>query len=192
MNYQNEGKSAVRVFAENLPQIPDEIINGLLKVTKDEDGRVIINAYAVVLQKQFAAVSCLILENADSMSKEKSRVAEELLQVTCGADLLDQVKVLSENLGSGTSKIGLAGLIQMIKKVIKWLIKNVFKKIPLWLNEFIDLLDEILHELFGIGSPKLANILARKEQNYLAQLTKLAVLNREERYLFDSIEEEEA
>ncbi len=191
MNTQTEGISMIELFADSLKQLPDEIIDGLLKATEDEDGKIAINSYAVVLKKQFTTISALLLENAGSMSKEKSRNAEELLKVTCGIELTQQVKVFSSNLGSNTSKISLAGLVQMIKKIIKWLVEFIFKKLPSWLNKLIDLIDEILNEVFGIGSPKLANVLSQKEQNYLSELTHLAILNREERYLYDDTEEDD-
>lgn len=178
-------------FAENLKEIPIDIIDGLLNVMEDEDGKLLIDAYSSVLKNQFSEISNLLIEKSEKMSSETSREAEELLKITSGVDLTTKVKPIAKNLGSSISKIGLAGIVQMIKKIIKWLIEFIFKKIPKWLNKLIDLIDEILNELFGIGSPKLANALSQKEQNYLSELTHLAILNREERYLFEDGDDDE-
>ncbi len=190
MSTSEGNKSLIVQFAENLRQIPDDIIEGVLNAMDDEDGKQIINAYAGAFKNQFDTISSLIEAGAGKMSKEMSREAEELLRVTSGVELTRQVKALCSNVKTNVMKIGLAGLIQMIKKIIKWLVTHIFQNLPDWLNSLLDLIDEILHEIFGIGSPKLANILAIKEQNYLAQLTKLAILNREERYLVDNMEED--
>lgn len=191
MSTTKENKSLLEQFAENLVQIPGDIIDGTLRAMDDEDGKIIINAYSAVLKNQFQTLSSLILERGAKLSKEAAREAEELLNVTSGVELTNQVKALSLNVGSSIAKIGLAGIIQMIKKIIKWLIKFIFKKLPSWLNDLIDLIDEILNEIFGIGSPKLANALSQKEQNYLSELTKLAILNREEKYLFEDSDDDE-
>ncbi len=173
-------------FAENLRQIPEDILEGALNAMDDEDGKEIIKAYSEAFKNQFSTLSSIILEGAGRMSKEAAREAEELLRVTAGVELTTQVKALCSNVKSNVAKIGLSGLLQMIKKIIKWLFKNP----PVWLNKLLDLIDEILHEIFGIGSSKLANILSQKEQNYLSQLTHLAILDREERYLFDDSEDD--
>lgn len=191
MATSKETKTLISQFAENLIKIPDDIINGALKAMDDEDGKMVINAYSKSLKNQFVSIANLIQEQEKKISKETIRGAEELLTVTSGVALTQEVKSLAGNLGSNIAKIGLVGIIQMIKKIIKWLIKHIFPNLPPWINELIDLIDEILNEFFGIGSPKLANVLSQKEQNYLSELTKLAILNREERYLFEASDDDD-
>ena len=70
----------------------------------------------------------------------------------------------------------------MIKKVIRWVIELIFGSLPEWLDKLLEIIDEILNEIFGAESPRLANALSMKEQNYLSELAKFAVLNREETY----------
>jgi hypothetical protein len=191
MSTPDASKSLIFQFTENLRHIPDLITEGVLQSLDDEDGKLIVLAYSTALRNQFTAISNLIQETEPTLSKERLRSAENLLKLTSGIELTNQVKGLCINLKSNIAKIGLAGLIQMIKKIIKWLIENIFKNLPKWINSLLDLIDEILNEIFGIGSPKLATILSQKEQNYLSELTRLAILNREERYLFDNTEDDE-
>ena len=183
--------SLINQFAQNLMTIPDDILTGALNAMEDEDGKLIIQAYSKAFKNQFQSLGRLLLDQEKKISKEILRGAEEMLSVTAGVELSNEIKPLTKNLSSNIAKIGLVGIIQMIKKIIKWLIKFIFKRLPAWINDLIDLIDEILNEFFGIGSPKLANVLSLKEQNYLSELTKLAILNREERYLFDSAEDDE-
>ncbi len=191
MSNSKTSKTLISQFADNLIQIPNDILNGALNAMDDEDGKMVIKAYSKSFKNQFQSIAHLIKEQEKKISKETVRSAEELLTVTSGVELTQEVKALTANLGSSIAKIGLVGIIQMIKKIIKWLIKHIFPNLPSWINELIDLIDEILNEFFGIGSPKLASVLSQKEQNYLSELTKLAILNREERYLFESSDDDD-
>ncbi len=190
MSALEESKSLIIQFAENLKQIPNDIIDGILQSMEDEDAKAIINGYSMALKNQFSTLASMLIENAQKMSKETARRGEDLLKSTSGLELTNQIKDLCSHPKSSVTKIGLAGLIHMIKKIIKWLFHYVFKP-PAWLNDLLDLIDEIINEILGIGSPKLADILSQKEQNYLSELTRLAVLNREERYLFDDLKGED-
>lgn len=190
MTNKKEANSLINQFAENLIAIPGLIIEGALNAMEDEGGKVVIEAYSKSFKNQFLNIANLIKEQQSKVSKETLRGAEELLMVTSGVDLTKEVKAVTANLNSNIAKIGLVGIIQMIKKIIKWLIQHIFKKLPRWINSLIDLIDEILNEFFGIGNPTLANILSQKEQNYSSELAKLAVLDREERYLFENSDDD--
>lgn len=52
-------------------------------------------------------------------------------------------------------------------------------KIPKWLEVLFLLIDEIVKLFFSTGSPSLASILSRMEQDYLAELTQVSRLQRE-------------
>lgn len=192
MKEQETSRSLLSQFAENLAKIPDHIIEGALNAMEDEDGKLVIRAYSRAFKNQFESLSQIMLEQEKKLTKENFRKVEELISVTAGLDLLSEIGPLTKNLGTNTAKIGLVGIIQMIKKIVKWILANIIKNLPIWMNDLLDLIDEILNEFFGIASPKLADILSQKEQNYLSELTKLAILNREERYLFNNTEDSEA
>jgi hypothetical protein len=183
--------SLILQFAENLKEIPNDLINGILASMEDEDGKKIVAAYSATLMNQFHAISKVIQEAEPGLSRETKRQTEELLKITSGVQLTNEVKNLCDRVNTPVMKIGLAGIIQMVKKIIKWVVENILKTPPKWLNKLIDLIDEIINEVLGIGSPKLATVLSIKEQNYLSELTRLAILNREERYLFNETDEEE-
>lgn len=49
----------------------------------------------------------------------------------------------------------------------------------------------MLIEYFGIASAKPTAVLTQKEQNCLSELIKLAIINREEKYIFEISDDEE-
>lgn len=54
-----------------------------------------------------------------------------------------------------------------------------------------ELIDEIINFILSIGSPRLANTLSRRHQDYLAELTRLEDLKRAQSWRNNNEEEEE-
>ena len=97
---------------------------------------------------------------------------------------------LAINLAPQVAKIGLVGIIREIKKIITMLLDAFGIKIPKWLAAVFTLIDELANLFSSTGSPGLASTLSRMEQDYLAELTHLSRLQRENelRSEFDSEE----
>ena len=66
--------------------------------------------------------------------------------------------------------MGLAGLVQEIKKLIKKLLDLFWKKRPKWLDAIIDLIDQILNFLLGGIFPGIRRELSSMEVSFLQEL----------------------
>lgn len=179
-NMENTDKepSLLREFLRSIEEVPKQIVEAVLKVSENEDEKNVINAFAPAFVNQFRELSVAATERAGIVSRQKLNEAEDFLRISSGNILADNLKIALPSIGSVVGKLGIAGLVQEIKKVIKKLFEILHFRLPEQFWAIANLIDEILHNLLGLGSIKMRNALSDLERNFLTEVTQLAKLEK--------------
>ena len=179
----NLSKSIIGEFLQKIEKLPIEIIDGLLKAAKDEDVKLSIETFAPAFKAQFKELATFINDSYAVASKQRIVETERFLKISSGILLLDNAKAVVANPTSIITRMSIADLVIEIKKIIRKILELIFGSLPGWVDDIINIVDEILHILIGLGiiggeGLQLRNALSRKEQNFLAELTQLSMLHR--------------
>ncbi|MBN8570964.1 MAG: hypothetical protein J0M18_15150 [Ignavibacteria bacterium] len=191
MSKETAAKSLLSDFLLKFEQIPNDIIESLHKVTDDADEKNVINSFAPTLVNQFKELSSFVVEKSSRASSEGLRNSEQFLKISSGNSLVNNLKLSLPSIGSIVGKLGISGIIQEIKKIVMGILEAFGITLPKWLTKIINLIDEIINDLLGGGSIKMHTALSQKEQNYLAELTHLARLERASEFKYSDDEEED-
>lgn len=191
MDIKNNEKSLLTDFLQKFEQIPTDLLETLLKVTEDEDEKNVINSFAPAFKSQFRELSVVASGKAAIATRQGLSEVEQFLKVSSGTALASNMKLALPSIGSLVGKLGLAGIVQEIKKILKKVLEILHITLPEWVEAALLIIDEILNLLLGGGSVKTRTALSQLEQNYLAEKTHLAKLERasEFRYQQDSDDE---
>jgi hypothetical protein len=180
-------------FLGDLEQLPRIMIDGMLNQAGNEDEKVVIRALGGTLQNQFSELVGFIREQGgDRLSVQQRQESEQVLRLSAAGSLIASGSGLATSLGPQVAKIGLAGIVKEIKKIIPKLLEAFGIKIPKWLDVLLTVIDELLNLFLSTGSPSLAGTLSRMEQDYLAELTHLSRLQRENELRAERDNEENA
>lgn len=191
METKDREPSLLREFLQSIEEIPKQIVDALIKTSENEDEKNVINAFAPAFINQFRELSVAATERAGIVSRQKLNETEEFLRISSGNMLASNLKIALPSIGSIIGKLGIAGFIQEIKKIIEKLLGILGFKLPEKLWAIINLIDEILNNLLGLGSIKTRNALSQMEQNYLAELTQLTKLEKASQFKFQDDEDED-
>lgn len=192
-NMENTDKepSLLREFLRSIEDVPKQIVEAVLKVSENEDEKNVINAFAPAFVNQFRELSVAATERTGIASRQKLNEAEDFLRISSGNMLADNLKLALPSVGSIVGKLGIAGLIQEIKKVIENLLEILGFRLPEKIWAIVNLIDELLHNVLGVGSIKTRNALSQMEQNYLAELTQLRKLEKASQFKFQEDEDDD-
>jgi hypothetical protein len=116
---------------------------------------------------------------------------EQILKVSSGVTLVKDAKLLSQNVGSTISRIGISDIIHQIKKIIRIILVDILGLDPGAVDFWLEVLDELINILLSIGSFRLANTLSKMHQNYLAELTQFEKLKKASETSNNNEDEEE-
>ena len=166
-------------FLEGFEQMPKLMLEGMLQQAESEDEKEVLRILGGTLAIQFSEVTGYIRERSSRLSAQQQRDTEQVLRLTAAGSVTASGSRLAVNLETQVAKIGLVGIIREIKKIIRMLLEAFGIKIPKWLDAVLTLIDELVNLFSSTGSPGLANTLSRMEQDYLAELTHLSRLQRE-------------
>jgi len=179
---QPEG-SLLAQFLTGIEALPIEVTDALLKYARDEDERNVINMYTPALKNQFKELSSYISQQSTRASGRAMENVEQFLRISSPNLLMSSVGIALPSIQSVVGKLGIAGLFQEIKKILRKVLGAFAIRLPEWLDVLLTLIDEVAHILLGSESPKMRNALSEMEQNYLAELTQLAKLEKATREL---------
>lgn len=177
-------------FLRDLEKLPGIMVEGMLNQAENEDEKVVLRALGGTLQSQFSELVGFIRERGGRLSAQQKQESDQVLRLSSAGSLIASGSGLSANLGTQVAKIGLAGIIKEIKKIVPMLLEAFGIKIPKWLDALLTVIDELVNLFLSTGSPGLAGILSRMEQDYLKELGDLARLQRERRLQTESDNEE--
>ena len=122
-------------------------------------------------------------ELALNAPKQKLFEAENLLKMTSGVSLAQNLKIALPSISSIIGKLGIKGIILEIKKLIKFLLGIFNINLPGWVDELLLIINQIIDHILGGSSIKTMTALSQKEQNYLTELTIFAKLQKATRDL---------
>lgn len=179
-------------FLRDLEKLPRTITEGMLRQTENEDERMAIRSFATPMENQLSELAGFIRDRGRRVSAQQVQEANQVLRLSAAVTLVESGSGLAANLASPITKIALAGIVQMVKKIIKDLLPALGISLPGWLNVLLDLIDEVLNRLLSVGSPQLASILSKMERDYLAELTQLSRLQRADKLLSELNGDDEA
>ncbi len=178
-------------FLNGFVELASDLVRGMTAQSTDADERQIIAAYAKPLNEQVSQLSDYIRANARNIPAQTSVEIGHVLRLNAASSLVESGKTISENLSSTTAKIALGDIIKLIKKIIDVIVKLILGYVPAWLEALKELIDELVDFILSLGSPKLANTLSRRHQDYLAELTRLEELTRAQSWMNGGEDEEE-
>ncbi|MDH3277153.1 MAG: hypothetical protein OEL77_02850 [Nitrosopumilus sp.] len=192
---KKENSSLLEEFLDNIESVPVDLVNALLKSTSDEDEKNIINALGPTLIDQFKEINRTLSESVKKVPRQSLNEVETYLRISSGVSLVKNFKIILPSVGSPTGKIGIAKIIEQIKKLIDFIVDKLLGKLLGkfldWLKPIIELIDEIINAILSLGSLKMSNILSKLEQNYLAELTQLAKLQNAANNFVENDDEED-
>lgn len=191
MEKNNREQSLLTEFLQKFEKIPTEIVDALLKVTEDEDEKNVINSFAPTFKNQFRELSLFVSEKSGMATKQGLVEAETFMRVSSGNTLASNLSFALPSIGSNIGKLGIAGIVQEIKKIIMAILDLIGIKLPKWIHGLINLIDEILNKLLGRESINMRNALSQMERNFLDELTGVAKLEKASLFKHQMDEEEE-
>lgn len=166
-------------FLGDLEQLPNLMLEGMLRQAETEDEKEVLRTLGGTLVTQFSELTGYIREHGSRLSAQQQQEAGRVLRLTAAGPLVTSGSRLAANLAPQVAKIGLVGIVREIKKIIRMLAEAFGIKIPKWFEFLLLVIDQLLNLFVSTGSPSLAGTLSRMEQDYLAELTHLARLRRE-------------
>jgi hypothetical protein len=175
METKIESKSLLIAFTKELENIPQLIVEALIKNANDEDEKNIIKSLTSTLKNQFLELSNSIKTYNDKLPLQASSDVEQLLKSSAAIDVTQSLKLALPSIGSLIGKLGIQEIVFAIKKIVRAIFGD---RIPRWLDTVLNVIDEILNMLFGGDSAKVKNILSMAEQNFLKEITLVAKLNQ--------------
>jgi hypothetical protein len=178
-------------FLKSLKDFSVSVEKGMVAQSDDEDATNVITAYSDVFKTQITELCAYVQERASKASRQASSEVATIMKLTAGNLLVQRGLSVSQNLASQTAKISVSGIFELIKKILEAILEAFGISLPKWLKKLLELLDEILNFFLSTGQPRLASILSRQHQDYLAELTQLARLERENAWRYESHDEEE-
>lgn len=185
-----QSQSLLSEFLDVIEKIPTDIINAALKNAADEDEKTIINAFGPTLTNQFSEIKLYFTEISANAPKQKMMEAEQFLKMSSGVSLAKGLKFALPSIGSLIGKLGIDGIIKEIKKILTKLAEIFHINLPNWFLPLVNLIDEIVADVLGGGLIKVKTALSQAEQNYLAELTHLAKLQKATRDLQEQNDDE--
>ncbi len=182
----------LQTFLKSIENVPTDIVSELLRVTTDEDHKNIINAFAPTFTSQFKGLGSYLNEMSSHATKQSLADAETFLKISSASSLGNNLKIALPSIGSVVGKLGVDGIVKQIKKIIGFLLDILPIKLPSFVNKLIEFLDEVLGNILGGESMKMKTALSQAEQNYMAELTQLAKLEKAQSYRLEEKQDEES
>jgi hypothetical protein len=174
-------------FLTRFVELTSQISTGMLAQSTDADEKEVIAALSKPFNEQVTRLCDHVRQSSKTFSRQSVEQVGIVLRLNAADALLDSGTRVAQNLSSTTAKLGLSDIFDLIKKILK----KLFPNLPAWLNAILELLNELKNAIFGAGSPKLANTLSQRHQNYLAELTHLERLDRESAWRMANEQDEE-
>ncbi len=187
----NDSIPELNKFLDGFVGLTSSLVRGMTAQSTDADEREILAAYAKPLKEQVTRLSEFIRKNAQNLPAQTSAEIGYVLHLNAANHLVESGAAVSRNLSTPTAKISISDIISLIKKIIDVIVELIFGYVPAWLEALKELIDELINFIASIGSPKLANTLSLRHQDYLAELTRLQYLKKAQSWRNGNEEEEE-
>ena len=185
------GESLLKAFLGEFETFIGDMLKHALKAAEDEDEKDVISAFHPTLVSQVKELNAYALSSEKRASKQQKAEVAQLMKISSGVSLAKNGNGLLGSIGSAIGKLGISRIVKEIKKIIREIFKLLGIKFPRWLDGIFLLIDEIVDAILGAGSAKIASVLSRQEQNYLAELAQLEKLQQASSFRWDSDDDED-
>ena len=170
--------SRIDDFIGGLRDLPKAIVKGARRAAQqrgDDDAVKIVDVYGPVLIDSMARTADLLAEGKRRADKVMIEDAERMFSTMASDTLMRQAGEMAASQGSFPRALGMAQIVQLVKKLIDWLIQTFDFGFD-WIKKLIDFIDEVLNAMLGGGNSRATHELSLREQDYLKELTALATL----------------
>lgn len=184
-------ENLLSMFLGEFGKFAEQISEAALRQTEDEDEKAVIRAFAPSLVNQVSELSNFIREQAARSTKQQMAEVNQVLKLTSGVTLAQSAQGLLPSIGSVIGKLGIARILEELKKIVRGIFEAFNIKMPKWLELILLIIDELANTILSAGSAKMATTLSIQEQNYLAELTQLAKLQQASQFKYQEDEDDE-
>ncbi len=170
--------SRIDDFIDGLRNLPKAIVKGARQAALnrgDDDAVIFVDVYGPVLIDTMSRTADLLADGKRRADKVMIEDAERMFNTMASDTLMQQANVVAANLGSFGRALGMQILVQLVKKLIDWVLQK-FDFSPDWTEKLIDFINEVLNSMLGGGNIQATHALSIREQDYMNELTALANL----------------
>ena len=185
------GESLLKTFLGEFETFIGDMLKHALKAAEDEDEKAVISAFHPTLVSQVKELNAYALSSEKRASRQQKAEVAQLMKISSGVSLAKNGNGLLGSIGSAIGKLGISRIVKEIKKIIREIFKLLGIRFPRWLDGIFLLIDEIVDAILGAGSAKIASVLSRQEQNYLAELAQLEKLQQASSFRWDSDDDDD-
>jgi len=180
-------------FLNLFEQLPAGITEAL-RVAVDNDERPAVEALGAALGEQVRELSTFVRESATNLSAQGRLDVARVMRLTAGTTLANSGLGLTSDLATPGARLGISEIFDLIKKIIRLLLKILKKlgiSVPWWVEDLLELINEVKNAFLSRGMPRLAPTLSQNHQNMLAELAQLERLQQASSWRFAVEENEE-
>lgn len=170
--------SEIRAFFDQFATFVSEGARELIKISDDEDEKAVIKSLFPTVNSQIKETGAYIMERGEVANRQQRADAVQAFKMSSGPQLLTNAKGIFGSLKSFIGKLGFAKIAQEVKKIFRIIMDAFGWAIPKWIETILLLIDQIVNFLTGGKSMKMQTALSVQEQNYLAEMTLHARLQR--------------
>lgn len=143
----------------------------------EAENRPLATHYSAVLQEQIGVLRREVLSAYEEASDDVRGEVELMLEMSAGRTLVAGAMGPVTQVRSLIGFAGLGPIFELVKKLVKWLAEQLGIRIPRFLINLIDLIDELLRAIADIVSPLAGEIVHRSSIRYLESQYHLARLH---------------
>lgn len=166
--------SDVTTFISSLDELVTVVTDELVTQADDESLQV-LEPQLEAIEQQFSRLTGKLGQAYQRAREGQVIEANQFLADSAGVPIIRSATTIASDLSTDTSRIAASDIVSLIKKIIEELLDILGIDLPDWFQKIIDLIDELLQELFGIGrSQRLADKLSKRHANFMREQAALA------------------
>jgi hypothetical protein len=166
----------LRTFLQGFEEVTDAYGRSIQARVAEGPTRALAEHFTQVLATQANRLTAYVLQSYDDAGPAKRSEVDQLLTRQAAVELTRGVASIASAATSAPALKGIGDIIQLIKKIIKFILK-LFGNVPPWLNDLLELIDEIVGSLGGLFGFRLQRDINQTEIDYLKSMYHLAKLN---------------
>jgi len=170
------GEPPIHTFLNGFQQLTDAFGRSIQVRLADAATRAIAEHLTTVVNAQANRLASLVLHTYDQATASKRAEVDQFLVQQAAVELARGAAAIAQNAASAPALKGISDIIEIIKKIIKFIFDNFFDKPP-WLDGLLELIDEIIAALAGLFSFRLQRDINQTEIDYLRAMYHLRRLN---------------
>lgn len=164
-------------LSELVEQYVPRLRQGLMTQATEEQKR-LVGPLLDVFEQQMGGLADEMRSGARSLTEARENEVEKFLRMSAGPELVRSGTTVSEDLSTREAKLTQGGILNLIKKIIDELFDILPISKPKWFDKILDLINELLGEMAGVGDFALSQSFSRRNQEYLKEKRQLELLRQ--------------